>query len=110
MEIFLAPKEIKKPVLNFDDIEAWRKDEERYIEEIKQSCLKANKGKYIGEILYFPVGDGNAMYMVMTDNPFRLVHLELGDCWEFQYIDRLTPQDIIEKIEQQKAMAELFSK
>jgi len=109
MKVYSAPEHIKKPVLNWKDIKAWKKDEERYIEEIKQFCLSQSNDKYVGEIIYFPVADGKAMYMVCSIKPLEIIHLEVGDCWEFNYIERLTLKDVLEKISQQKKLKELFS-
>jgi len=109
-EIFSAPESIKKPVLDFANIEQWQKDEEEYIEKIKQVLLNHYDDKTnVGEIIRFPVGDGHACYMVMQMSPPQLLHLEVGDCWEFQYIERLTKEDIQQKIDQAKALAKLFS-
>jgi hypothetical protein len=37
-----------------------------------------------------------------------LIHLPLWDAWEYQYVERLTKKDIVEKINQRKAMDKLF--
>jgi hypothetical protein len=56
------------------------------------------------------VADGYAQYMVASLSPVELIHLPLWDAWQFDYAGRLTKKDIIEKINQRKAMEKLFSK
>ena len=65
--------------------------------------------KHSGEIIHFPVADGRAEYMVLSLKPVMLIHLPVGDAWQFEYAERLTKADVIKKIKQQKALAEMFS-
>jgi hypothetical protein len=48
--------------------------------------------------------------MVASMRPLELVHVPLGDAWDYPYIERLTATDIQNKIDQTKAMAKLFKK
>jgi hypothetical protein len=59
-------------------------------------------------VIQFPVADGYAQYMVASLSPVELIHLPLWDAWEYQYVERLTKKDIVEKINQRKAMDKLF--
>jgi len=109
--IYAAPEEIKVPKMDFANVQQWKKDEEKYIEELKAFCEECNSGgKNVGEIIRFPVADGHAEYMVASMKPVELIHIPLGDCWDFQYAHRLTAKDVQEKIDQQKRLAQLFSK
>ena len=115
-EIFNAPKGIKVPSLSgitsknvnekFKELET---DTEKYKKDLKQ-YLQDNgyNGKNVGEVLNFPVADGHAQYMVLSMQPLRLVHLELGDAWSFQYANLLTAEEVQQKIDQQNNMKELF--
>ena len=106
-KIFSAPKEIKTPAFTGD----WRKEEERYLNEIK-ALLKTNgfTGKNAGKIINFPMADSHASYMIASMKPLRLIHLETGDAWEFKYAHLLTAKEVNQKIAQQEAMEKLFSK
>lgn len=39
------------------------------------------EGELIGFIMTFPVGDGYALYRVVSTKPFKLEHLALGDAY-----------------------------
>lgn len=117
-QIFNAPEEVKVPRLSIQpgkdvsqQIEDHQKAEEKYIQDVKDWLHKNgfNK-KNAGEIIEFPVADGKALYMVVSMKPMRLVHLEVGDAWCFQYANLLTAKEVQEKIDQRKAIDKLFSK
>ena len=110
--IYSAPKEIQLPAFNFRDIEAWRKSEAEYIEKVKEFCKKHSKDKseYVGEMISFPHADGKAFYMVFSLKPLRLVHIPIGDAWESPYADLLNKQRVIEMIEADRKMAQLFNR
>lgn len=112
-EIFSTPEHIEVPKIdfaNFDQVEH-KKKEDKFIEEIRSSLKKANPDdEHCGKIIQFPVADSYAMYMVFTVNPVQLIHLPLGDAWDFQYAENLTSQNVMDKISQQEAMEKLFSK
>lgn len=108
-KIFSAPSTIKKPVMDFTNFEAYKADNERFVNELKEVLLKRKKGKNVGEIIRFPVADGYAEYMVASMRPLELVHLPLYDAWHFEYVDRLTAADVKAKITQQKNLQKLFA-
>jgi hypothetical protein len=112
--IFRAPDTIKVPSLsNFIvngryDNEANNKADKQFLAELKAFVLKRKKGKNVGELIQFPHADGYAQYMVASMRPLELVHIPLGDAWDYPYIERLTATDIQNKINQSKALSELF--
>jgi len=108
--IFSAPKSIPIPELDFQDFDGYLKKCEQFKADLKALVQSHDKGKHVGEIISFPVADGNAEYMVVNMKPLRLVHIPLMDAYEFQYVNRLTAKDVVEKIEQQKALEALFSR
>ncbi len=108
--IYNSPEEIKVPEFNWQDLEAYRKSEEKFLENLKAFLKRRNKGKNVGEIIKFPAADGYALYMVASMRPAELVHIPLGDAWHFQYAHLLTAKEIQDKIDQEKAMEELFAK
>lgn len=107
-KIYSAPKEIEVPQLDWKNISKYKKDSEEYIQKLKEFLIKRKNEKYVGETINFPVADGYAQYMVASIKPLELVHINLGDGYQFQYVNRLTPKDIKEKIEQQKSLEKLF--
>ena len=108
-KIYSAPKSIKLPTFSFEKLDDYHKDCDRYRAELKKALLSRKKGKNIGEIISFPIADGAAEYMIASLRPLELVHIPLGDAWDFQYAHLLTAKDVNKKIEQGKAMAKLFS-
>lgn len=111
--VYSVPDSIKVPELDFRDINGYRDACNKFCAELKEWCVQraANVGvtdENYGEIIRFPVADGYAEYMVASLKPIQLIHLPLWDAWEFQYANRLTKKDIIEKIRQQKSIEKLF--
>jgi len=109
-EIYDPPTEIELPkhdFANFNSKEYHKKDD-AYIAELKQFCLKQNKGKNVGEVIKFQVADGYALYMVASMRPLELIHVPLGDCYEFQYVHLMTPNEVQKSIDRDKEMEKLF--
>lgn len=75
-----------------------QKDEEKYLEDLKDWCKKNGSGKFSGKEVHFPVADGSAVYVVLSMKPCKLIHVPLGDAYSFPYIDRLTSTDIRNRI------------
>lgn len=122
-KIFEAPDGFSTPSYSkfmtdgkFDHV-GMRNADDKYISDLKEWCLNRVEGKqskenmkFIGEVIGFPVADGQALYMVAAMSPLQLIHLELGDAWHFQYAHLLTAKEVKEKVNSNKAMAKLFSK
>ena len=104
LKIYSAPKEIKIPQIDYmnynqNDVE---QNETSYINQLKEYLLqKGYKGKNFGEIINFQVADSYAEYMVLSMKPLQLMHLPLNDGYHYQYIERLTVNDIQKKIDSQ---------
>jgi hypothetical protein len=115
-KIFNPPSEIKIPelsLLGVDSVKTYNETCDNFKKDLKDWCIKRAKiigtdTEYIGEVIYFPVADSNAEYMVASLKPVELIHIPLWDAWELQYANRLTKKDIIEKIEQQNSLKKLF--
>jgi len=108
-DIYSAPQEVRLPKLDFSSMETYNKDCERYINDLTNHIKDMGyKGKNIGEIVKFAVADGYAEYMVLSMKPVKLIHIPLGDAYEFQYAHLMTASEITKKLESQKKLAELF--
>jgi hypothetical protein len=75
---------------------------------LKDWCKKNSKHRLAGKVAAFPVADGYAEYMVLDGR--RLIHLPLGDSYDFPYIERLRLSDIEARIKQSEGWAKLFRK
>lgn len=79
--------------------------EERWTKKLRDWCKANSPGhKYVGEIIRQGVADGYAQYMVLSLRPLALIHLPLGDAYQFQWAHRWTASDVKEMIEQEKRM------
>lgn len=112
-KVYLPPDEIIIPEFNFNDIEGYKKDCNKFEQDLKQWCIdRAEKSgvtdEYIGQVIRFPVADGYAEYMVACLKPVQLIHIPTWDAWQFQYVSRLTKKDIIEKIDNNVRVKKLF--
>lgn len=108
--IYQSPSQIPVPELDFQNFDNYLKECEEYKVKLKEFISRSRKGKYIGEVIRFPVADSYAEYMVASMNPPELIHIATGDAWEFQYAHLLGEKEIKEQIDRQKALKELFSK
>jgi hypothetical protein len=114
-QIYAAPSHIKVPNFNWEDINQYEKDCDKFKADLKEFCVNRCKAAgqstlHIGEVIKFPVADGYAEYLVASLKPIQLIHIPIWDAWEFQYAKNLTKKDIIEKIEQQKSLDKLFGR
>jgi len=108
-EIYSAPQEVRLPKLDFSNMRTYNKDCNRYVSDlVKHIKDMGYKGKNVGEIVKFAVADGYAEYMVLSMKPVRLVHIPLGDAYEFPYANLMTAKEINQKLDAQKKLAELF--
>lgn len=94
--------------------EAHSEAENLWIVELAERARQANgKGAgYIGEVIYFPVGDGSAMYLVWKTSPLQLIHLPVGDAWMIPaaHSRGLKLSDIKDQIDRERRLTELFAK
>jgi hypothetical protein len=69
-------------------------------------------GEYVGEVIHFGVADGSASYMVVSEKPLNLQHIDYLDGYRvpFMMIRGLRLQDVQDMVEQNRRMRELFSK
>lgn len=109
-KIYLPPTEIPAPEFDWTDIEGYQAKEKKFVDDLRNFVNPNNDIEHVGEVIGFPVADGTAQYMVASLKPVTLIYLPLVDKYEFQYADKLSAKDIIDKIKQKKALDELFSK
>jgi hypothetical protein len=109
-KIYSPPESIGEPpsITHPFDWKAYNKACDEYVNKIKSWAKQNGKGPQAGEEISFGVADGNAVYIVVSLSPVSLIHVPIGDAYQFQYANRLTRQDILKKIEQKKALARMF--
>mgnify|MGYP001598554740 CR=1 FL=1 len=90
------------------DVDAWLAQEAAYVRKIVAWAKANGRGPERGEEIRFPIGDGYACYVVLSLKPVQLIHLPVGDAWQYQYAHRLTAHDIRAKIAQGRFLTALF--
>ena len=109
-KVYSPPKELPTPIPDYmKPGRGWMEDEKKWEESLRQYCV-ANGGKdeAVGTVIGFPVADGSAQYMVFSISPLVLIHMPLGDAWQYRYINRLTKKDILEQVRQLQGDGEAF--
>tara|TARA_R100001244_G_C5077280_1_gene112959 strand:+ start:177 stop:503 length:327 start_codon:yes stop_codon:yes gene_type:complete len=104
-KVYRCPDHIQRPDLSAG-WKKWKKLDKQYIDEVRAWCKEQNpKGQLVGEIFRYGVADGFAEYMVWSLQPLKLIHLEVGDAWHFQYIEKMNAKDIRQNIEGSRRLA-----
>jgi hypothetical protein len=110
-KVYSPPKAVgEQPKFDIKDYEGYCACENKYVEDIKAWAKTNGNGKYAGEVIQFPVADGYAQYVVLSLKPVALIHLPVGDAWQYQYVNRLTASDIKNEVERGRALNKLFTK
>jgi hypothetical protein len=113
-KVYAAPKEIKEPDFNLlhtgsDGYNLYQKAEDNYIQQVQEYAKRCGNGPVRGEIINFGVADGSASYVVFSTTPAALIHLRIGDAYQFQYANLLTGPAIKQQVQQQKSLNRLFA-
>lgn len=110
--VYSVPKKIAVPFTDFANYNRAKAiaQDEAYIEKVRNYVKQFSTSKYNGKIARFAVADGYAEYMVISIKPCELIHLPMGDAYQFHFIERLTGKDISTKIDGQESLAKIFSK
>lgn len=110
--IYSPPDGVAVPEYKFGDpLQEYRKKQDEFIETVAAFCKNRNPNKeHVGKVIRFPHADGYAIYMVASLRPVELIHLPLGDAWEYPYVHRLSMSDVLEEINRQEALERIFSK
>lgn len=115
MKVYSAPVEVKSPNVdytkfNMDDYESENK---RYFADLKTALVAMGYTKPLtGELVYYSMGDGSAIYMIAEGRTTFLVHCDVGDAWSLpEWQTRgLRKADIIKSVNGRKTLAALFAK
>lgn len=95
-KIYSPPKEIGEPPhfvidKSIDDV---LKEEEAYTQKVVDWAKAHGSSDLRGELIRYPYADGYALYVVYSLKPATLIHVPVGDAWQFPYVDRFTAKDI----------------
>ena len=110
-KVYSVTGQVEEPSFVWKDRETYDNNIKTYMENVKEYLNELGYNTpETGKVIRFPVGDGYAEYMVASLKPAVIVHLEIGDCWQFQYDYLLTAKEIKQELERSKALEALFSK
>lgn len=88
----------------------WQEKEADYVATLAELARKQYSGDTVGEVLRWQRADGYAQYMVLSESPLRLVHLDLGDGYEVEaaLLRGLTLKSVQAMVASNRALSELF--
>lgn len=84
--------------------------EMKAVEKLMQVSDNLQEGELVGAVLLFPVGDGNAMYLVTKERPLTLQWVQVGDNWSISeaHVRGLRKKDVMKQLSSRKALGKLF--
>ena len=93
----------------YDD-KAYDAEVKRYTREVREYAQKTHSGIWVGEVIRFQVADGYAQYMVFSQKPLSLFHLNIGDGYQADPIllRGLLLSDVKKLVAHEQALRELF--
>jgi hypothetical protein len=82
----LHPKSLDWPQKPGEDFMAYLDRKDKLVDELAK----------IRKLVYFPWGDGSAVYLVYSEKPLVLQHINVGDAWQvpYSYIRGTTLADV----------------
>lgn len=114
MAVFSLPKEFESLVPRYESgqpYEALVKAEEEFVAKLATwAKARAPQDAYAGSVVRWPMADGYAQYLVAATKPVELIHLPIGDAWDFPLAHRATKKDIVGRLDADKAWAEMVAK
>ena len=113
MKVYSLPDEVTFPQPDYRNYDVQREQEREaaHQERVKKWLIEQGyKGKRTGEILQIGHADGYAQYMLAEGSRSFLVHLPYGDAWDSPLANKLTKSEVLRRIENTKALREMFSK
>ena len=97
-KVYSGIQGIDAPEIDFNDFNAYEKQCEQYIETLRKKCIASNTGDLVGEVIRFGVADGYAEYMVYSQRPLELIHINIMDGYQFEYANLLNVTKVLSLI------------
>ena len=88
----------------------WQKEEEDQLNRFAKRFKAKNTGDAVGAVVRWQRADGYACYMVASENPLQLAHIDHGDGYQVEaaLIRGINLEEIKQMVEHERAMSELF--
>jgi len=89
----------------------WQRREEAQLAEAAEQARSNASGDTVGETLRWPRADGYAVYMVTSESPLRLAHVDICDGYTVEpaLIRGLTLRDVRGMVESNRARKQAFA-
>jgi hypothetical protein len=79
MKVYSPPVEIGEPPALRGSLPDTQVAEDAWLDGLRNWCKDRSKHRLAGKMIYLPIADGAAQYMVL--NGTTLIHVPLGDAW-----------------------------
>lgn len=110
-KVYRAPTQVGEPPdLTIGDIQGYMAREQEWVQAVGAWAKANGSGALAGEEVRWPHADGQARYVVYTEKPLALIHLPVGDAWQFPYVNAMRLSDIRQQVERQRGLARLFGR
>ena len=89
------------------DWQAHYRATDEWVEKIQREAREKKEGDVVGTIMRYPRADGYAQYLVVSQKPLMLQHLEIMDAWHADYtsIRGTRIDDVRAQVERNKLFA-----
>jgi hypothetical protein len=110
-KVYAPPKEVGNlPQIGYPfDPTAYEAACQAYRQAVIAWVKEKGSGSVRGSVIRFQVADGYAEYVVYSLKPVVLIHLPLGDAWQFRYAHLLTAAAVMEEVKRHQAFEKLWS-
>jgi hypothetical protein len=101
MKVYGLPDEVPAPKVDYSNFDPakFQRDEQAHTQCLKDWLVsKGWSGKHTGKILYMPMGDGAAAYMLADGPKSCLIHLPYGDAWNHPDAKFLPKSEVLRRI------------
>jgi hypothetical protein len=97
---------------NLTYTEDWAKKEADNLYRYRQQFKSENAGDAVGEVIKWQRADGYAQYMVVSEEPLKLAHVNHGDGYEVEaaLIRGINLEEVRQMVDRERALSEMFSK
>jgi hypothetical protein len=88
----------------------WQQEEEDQLNRYRQQFKSENAGDAVGEVVKWQRADGYACYMVVSEKPLQLAHIDHGDAYQVEdaLIRGINLEEIRQMVDHERSMSELF--
>lgn len=97
--------------LNYATNDDWDSLDQREADAIAEYIEDLPKGEMIGKTVKYQIADGYAVYIVISEEPLMLIHVNSGDGYQIPdaHMRGLILSDIKEEVRREETLTKMFS-